>query len=132
MASSFALFFGVIYLFIFGATNHNCLSITCLFFFITFLHACVFILFFLYPFVSLLRRLLSSLKYTRRQNNAKSLNELYFQVKTKNLFISSIFRAEPCKAYKSKYKFQWRKRTLREFSRLCDFISFSSRDPNKP
>ena len=66
--------------------------------FITFLHVCVFILFFLYPFVSLVRRLLPSLKYTRRQNNAKSLYELYFQVKTKNLFISSIVRLEPCKA----------------------------------
>ena len=83
--------------------------------FITFLHVCVFILFFLYPFVSLVRRLLPSLKYTRRQNNAKSLYELYFQVKTKNLFISSIVRLKPCKAL-------WRHWSSR--GRLLLFVSF--------
>ena len=85
--------------------------------FITFLHVCVFILSFLYPFVSLVRRLLPSLKYTRRQNNAKSLYELYFQVKTKNLFISSIVRLEPCKAL-------WRHWLSR--GRLLLFVLFSA------
>ena len=67
------------------------------------------------PFCLSCKKIIAFAKYTRRQNNAKSLYELYFQVKTKNLFISSIVRLEPCKAL-------WRHWLSR--GRLLLFVSF--------